>query len=60
LPVKLVYYEQFLRIDHAFYREKQVQSWTRKKKEVLIHNMPEELKKLAECMNGSHYKNFKK
>ena len=25
LPVKLVYYEEFQRIDEAFYREKQVQ-----------------------------------
>ncbi len=33
LPVKLVYYEEFDRIDEAFYREKQVQGWSRKKKE---------------------------
>ncbi|MFQ3579138.1 MAG: GIY-YIG nuclease family protein [Bacteroidales bacterium] len=30
LPVKLVYYEEFDRIDEAFYREKQVQGWSRK------------------------------
>lgn len=36
LPVKLVYYEVFRRIDEAFYREKQVQGWSRKKKEALI------------------------
>ncbi len=24
LPVELVYYEEFERIDHAFYREKQI------------------------------------
>ncbi|MFI5204659.1 MAG: GIY-YIG nuclease family protein [Flavobacteriales bacterium] len=36
LPVKLVYYEIFQRIDEAFYREKQVQGWSRKKKEALI------------------------
>lgn len=34
--VKLVYYEEFERIDKAFYREKQVQGWNRKKKEALI------------------------
>ena len=31
LPVKLVYYEEYLRIDEAFYREKQVQGWSRPK-----------------------------
>jgi putative endonuclease len=36
LPVKLVYFEEFQRIDEAFYREKQVQGWSRKKKEALI------------------------
>ena len=36
LPVKLVYYEEFQRIDEAFYREKQVQGWNRAKKETLI------------------------
>jgi putative endonuclease len=32
----MVYFEEFDRIDHAFYREKQVQGWSRKKKEALI------------------------
>ena len=32
LPVKLVYFEEYQRIDEAFYREKQVQGWSRKKK----------------------------
>ena len=36
LPVKLVYFEEFQRVDEAFYREKQVQGWSRKKKEALI------------------------
>lgn len=36
LPVELVYVEVFDRIDHAFYREKQIQGWSRKKKEALI------------------------
>ena len=43
LPVKLVYYEEFQRIDEAFYREKQVQGWSRKKKEALIEKRPEDL-----------------
>ena len=32
LPVKLIYSEEFDRIDAAFYREKQIQSWSRKKR----------------------------
>jgi len=47
LPVKLVYYEEFQRIDQAFYREKQVQGWSRKKKEALINSDYNKLPKLA-------------
>jgi putative endonuclease len=32
LPVKLVYYEKFQRIDEAFNREHQVKRWNRLKK----------------------------
>ena len=44
LPVKLIYFEEFDRIDEAFYREKQVQGWSRKKKEALMNNLTDELK----------------
>ena len=47
LPVKLVYYEEYPRIDEAFYREKQVQGWSRKKKEALIKNRSEDLPLLS-------------
>lgn len=47
LPVKLVYHEEFSRIDDAFYREKQVQGWSRKKKEALINNEHYKLPKLS-------------
>ena len=47
LPVKLVYYEIYPRIDQAFYREKQIQGWNRKKKEALINSKPELLPELA-------------
>lgn len=57
LPAKLIYYEEFQRIDFAFYREKQVQGWCRKKKEALMRGMPEELNKLSECVNESHFSN---
>jgi putative endonuclease len=46
-PVKLVYYEEYSRIDDAFYREKQVQRWSRAKKEALILNRRHDLPLLA-------------
>jgi len=60
LPVKLVYFEEYDRVQDAFYREKQVQGWSRKKKQALINGMTDELHKLAECMNETHYKNYEK
>ena len=56
LPVELIYYEIFDRIDYAFNREKQVQNWSRKKKIALMSGRIELLHPLAECMNLSHYK----
>jgi len=47
LPVELVYYEEYQRIDEAFRREKQVQGWNRKKKEALIYSNQEQLPDLA-------------
>ncbi|MCG9899780.1 MAG: GIY-YIG nuclease family protein [Hydrotalea sp.] len=47
LPVKLVYYEEYDRIDDAFSREKQVQGWSRKKKIALIELAYEKLPKLS-------------
>ena len=47
LPIRLVYYEEYPRIDYAFYREKQIQGWSRKKKEALIKGMPELLPAFA-------------
>jgi putative endonuclease len=57
-PVELVYFEEYDRIDTAFYREKQIQGWSRKKKEMLISGKPELLPSLAECQNGTHCKNI--
>lgn len=54
LPVELIYYEKFQRIDEAFYREKQVQGWSRKKKEALING---EYNKLPEL--SKNYTQFK-
>src|SRR5688572_30728802 len=47
LPAKLVYCEEYDRIDDAFYREKQVQGWTRRKREALINGQRELLPALA-------------
>ena len=47
LPVKLVYVELFQRIDEAFYREKQIQGWSRNKKEALILGKHNQLPKLS-------------
>jgi predicted GIY-YIG superfamily endonuclease len=47
LPVKLVYSEEYECIADAFYREKQVQNWSRAKREALIIGTPEMLPALA-------------
>lgn len=47
LPVELVYYELFDRIDQAFYREHQVKKWSAMKKIALIKGSKEDLVKLA-------------
>ena len=59
LPVKLMYVEEYNRIDSAFYREKQIQGWSRAKKEALIKGKIEILSGLSECKNRTHYKYFK-
>jgi putative endonuclease len=47
LPVKLLYFEEYDRIDIAFYREKQIQGWSRAKKEALIKGKTEQLIELS-------------
>jgi len=59
-PVQLLYVEEFSRIDHAFYREKQIQGWSRQKKEALINGEFNKLHEFSECMNETHYKYFSK
>lgn len=56
-PVKLVYYEVFKRLDEAFEREKQVQGWSRAKKQALIYGHEQLLHGLSVCKNASHFKN---
>ncbi len=55
LPVELVFLEECERIDEAFYREKQIQGWSRKKKEALIKGDFNQIHKLSECCNKSIY-----
>ena len=57
-PVKLLYFEEFDRIDHAFDREKQVQRWSRKKKKALIDGDFKKLHFEAECKNETHHGGF--
>lgn len=56
LAVNLVYIEKFQEIHQAFYREKQIQGWSRKKKIALIQQNYELLPKLSEYQNKTHYK----
>jgi putative endonuclease len=54
LPVKLIYFEDYDRIDAAFYREKQIQGWSKAKKMALMQRNFNKLHDLAACMNNSH------
>jgi putative endonuclease len=47
LPVKLVYSEEYERVVDAYAREKQVQNWSRAKRESLINGNLDTLSKLA-------------
>ena len=47
LPVNLVYFEEYNRIEDAFNREKQVQGWVKKKKIALIEGKYSDLPALA-------------
>ena len=47
LAVELIYFEEYSRIDQAFYREKQMQGWSGKKKEAVMRGDFELLPELA-------------
>lgn len=59
LPVELMYVEEYLSIASAFEREKQIQGWSRTKKEALIQGEFQTLPYLAECKNHTNYRYFK-
>jgi len=58
LPVKLIYVEIFDNIELAFNREKQIQGWSKKKKEALMSGNLKVLHRLSECKNESHSDNW--
>ena len=58
LPVKLVYSEEYQFVQTAFYREKQVQGWSRKKKEALIRGEFDKLPELAMAYRDVDFENL--
>ncbi len=59
LPVELLYVEEYLSIATAFEREKQIQGWSRAKKEALINGEFQVLPDLSECKNETNFRYFK-
>jgi len=63
-PVKLVYSEEYSRIDEAFNREKQVQGWSHDKKKALVEGHGDSLPELSiayrdkDCFDASHFENL--
>ncbi len=58
LPVTLLYCEECERIEDAYIREKQIQGWSRKKKQALMASDLNRIHILAACRNQSHSRNF--
>lgn len=56
-PIELVFYTEFNDVNQSIAFEKQVKGWSRKKKEAIINNKWEDLKKLSECLNNTTHKN---
>ena len=58
-PVELVFCKEFKDIKLAISFEKQIKSWSRKKKEAMIEGRWEDLPELAKCRNSTSHLNFK-
>lgn len=56
----MVYFESFDSVAEAFKREKQVQGWSRAKKEAMINSKWHLLHGLAECKNETHFEHYLK
>jgi putative endonuclease len=52
-PVRLLYAEEYDRVDEAFAREKQVQNWSRNKRMALIDGRLEDLPQLSKKRRSS-------
>lgn len=50
-PVQLVYFEEYLNIDIAKYREIQWKRWSKKKKSTLVNAASEDMKKAVQMIN---------
>ena len=59
-PFELVFCEIFPDPNQAILWEKKIKGWTRVKKESLIKDNWDKLKKVSECQNLSHSKYFNK
>ncbi|CAD0001966.1 GIY-YIG nuclease family protein [Flavobacterium salmonis] len=55
--LELVFCTEFNEVNHAISFEKQIKGWSRKKKEAIISDKWEDLKKLSECLNETTHKN---
>jgi predicted GIY-YIG superfamily endonuclease len=53
LPVELVFFEQFPTRTDAFFRERQIKGWSRKKKEALMRGDWREVSRLARPSTSS-------
>ena len=51
-PVELVFVQEFDRIDEAYVREKQLQGWSRRKREALIESRWDDLPGLSRKVFG--------
>jgi putative endonuclease len=60
LPFVLVYKEEFNHIEDAYAREKQIQKWSRAKKEALIAGDLERLKMLSKNYTENEKNGFKR
>ena len=56
LPVQLVYFEEYPDVKSAFYREKQIQGWSRRKKKALIEQNFSNLKRFSKSKSSDSQK----
>ncbi|MFH1120247.1 MAG: GIY-YIG nuclease family protein [Bacteroidota bacterium] len=57
-PVELVYFEYFTDFNQAIAFEKKIKGWTRAKKQALIAEDWDKLKKLSRCNNDTRSGNY--